>query len=610
MSKRYWKAGFKMNEQNYIKERIATLKSEISAYRAMQDYHIFTIMCLKYFFFSDGATLDPDLAVDFLTDVANDGGIDAIFNDPNSEGNDMIIVQSKYYESTPLTGQDIVGELYKITETIKLIDNFKVSNLNAKVVSAYRNAKSQMEDSGVIRIVFFTSYSPKNKRERTKLEKSNTEIFKTYELEMNFRSDIEAQIETVDNGKLCVDYDKLELDSKDNYLRYEDSVIVNISAQSLQSLQNRRRNGLLGMNLRYYVRQKMVDDGIQQTIAHEPENFWYKNNGIIIVCEDFQMDGKVLKLYNFSIVNGGQTTNRIGRLDIENDFFLQCKVVKTKGTNANERDRFTHNIAEASNSQKPIKKADLKSNTPEQLRLRERLHKYHVYYITKKGDRAPRQYAEPYQSATLEQVGKLGLAAILQMPGSSRSNSQRMYQDEYYYSILGQDAKAGVIADTLKISYYYDMFIKTGIKNKGYDEKTVLPMMKNGKTFQIACIVFLCKICYNVFTYDTVAGLLNNTDEVKQVLRQMGNIEKLISINISDEQETFFNMFDVIGDEVLGYCFSNALDEAESSQDTLMPSNYLKLDTNYYKDIIKRLWRIYNKNSELNSGIHTICGME
>ena len=94
---------------------------------------------------------------------------------------------------------------------------------------------------------------------------------------MNFRSDIEAHIETVDNWKLCVDYDKLELDSKYNYLRYDESVIENISAQSLQSLQNRRRNGLLGMNLRYYVRQKMVDDGIQQTIAHEPEYFWYKN---------------------------------------------------------------------------------------------------------------------------------------------------------------------------------------------------------------------------------------------------------------------------------------------------------------------------------------------
>lgn len=599
-----------MEEQNYIKERISTLKSEIPAYRAMQDYHVFTIMCLKYFFFSDGASFDPDVAVEFLTDGANDGGIDAIFNDPNSEGNDMIIVQSKYYESTRLTGQDVAGELYKITETIKAIDNFRVADLNEKVVSAYRNAKSQMEDSGVIRVVFFTSYTPKNKRERTKIEKGNAEIFKSYELEMNFRTDIEAQIETVDNGKLCVDYDKLELDSKDNYLCYEDSIIVNISAQSLQSLQNRRRNGLLGMNLRYYVRQKSVDDGIQQTIAREPGNFWYKNNGIIIVCDDYEIDGKVLKLYNFSIVNGGQTTNRIGRLDIEKDFFLPCKVVKAKGANANERDQFTHNIAEASNSQKPIKKADLKSNTPEQLRLRERLHKYQVYYITKKGDRAPKQYAEPYQSATLEQVGKLGLAAVLQMPGSARSNSQRMYQDEYYYSIFGQDAKAGVIADALKMSYYYDLFIKNGIKDKGYDEKTALPMMKNGKTFQIACIAFLCKICNGVFTYDTVAGLLNNTDEVKQVLKQMGKMERLISVNIPDEQGTFFEMFSVIGDEVLGYCFSNALDDAESSQDTLMPSNYLKLDTNYYKDIIKRLWRIYNKNSELNSGIHSICGIE
>lgn len=599
-----------MEGQNYIKDRIATLKSEIPAYRSMQDYHVFTLLCIKYFFYSEGATFDPDTSIEYLTDGANDGGIDAIFNDPNSEGNDMVIVQSKYYENSTLTGQDVAGELYKITETIKSIDNFKVSSLNEKVVSAYRTAKSQMEDNGIIRIVFFTSYAPKNKRERTKIEKGIASIFSSYELEMDFRSDIEAQIETVDNGKLCVDYDKLELDSKDNFLRYEDSIIVNISAQSLQSLQNRRRNGLLGMNLRYYIRQKAVDDGIQMTISKEPENFWYKNNGIIIVCDDYEIDGKVLKLYNFSIVNGGQTTNRIGHLDIEHDFYLQCKVVKSKGKTADARDRFTLNIAEASNSQKPIKKADLKSNTPEQLRLRERLHKHQVYYITKKGDRAPKQYAEPYQSATLEQVGKLGLAAVLQMPGSARSNSQRMYQDEYYYSIFGTDAKAGVIADTLKISYYYDLFLKSGIKDKGYDEKTTLPMMKNGKTFQIACITLLCKICYGVFTYDTVAGLINNTDGLKHTLKQMGNMERLISVNINDEQKVFFDMFSVIGDEVLGYCFSNALDDAESSQNTLVPSNYLKLDTNYYKDIIKRLWRIYNKNSELNSGIHAICGVE
>ena len=135
-------------------------------------------------------------------------------------------------------------------------------------------------------------------------------------------------------------------------------------------------------------------------------------------------------------------------------------------------------------------------------------------------------------------------------------------------------------------------------------------MMKNDKTFQIACIAFLCKICYGVFAYDTIAGLLNNTDEVKLILEQMGNMERLISANVPDEQGTFFEIFDAIGDEVLAYCFSNALDDAEAEQNTLMPSNYLKLDTNYYKDIIKRLWRIYNKNEALKDGIQVICGMD
>lgn len=67
-----------MKEHNYIKERIATLKSEIPAYRTIQDYHMFTIMYLKHFLFSDGVAFDPDIAVEFLTDGANDGGIHAI----------------------------------------------------------------------------------------------------------------------------------------------------------------------------------------------------------------------------------------------------------------------------------------------------------------------------------------------------------------------------------------------------------------------------------------------------------------------------------------------------------------------------------------------------
>ena len=598
-----------MSTTTFFEHHIQSLKEKNPSFNKLQDYGLFTLLCMKYFFYSDSnVPFDQDLVIECFTDGANDGGIDAIFNDSSSENNDIIVVQSKYYNNSVLTFENVIGELYKIKETLKNLKSNKTAGYSEKLVTAYRNATSQMEDNGVIRIVFFTSYQPKNKKERNKFEKSLCSYFSGYDLELCFKNDIEAQIELCDNGKLCVDYDKIKIDKRDNYLEYEESVIVNISAQSLQELYQRRRNGLLGLNLRYYVKQAIVDNGIDKTVQSEPDNFWYKNNGILIICDDYELDGNIIKLWNFSIVNGGQTTNRIGKLDIEKDFFLHCKIVKAKGVNQEKKDKFALSIAEATNAQKPIKKADLKANTSEQLRLKERLSMCHVYYMTKKGDKAPKQYSEPYQVATLEQIGKLGLAAVLQMPGSSRSNSQKMYNDDYYYNIFGLEAKQGVYADLLRIAIYYDKFLKNHVKGKGYDEKTVLPMLKNGRTFQYACITLLCKINYGVFTYDSIVKMLSNVDELKVVLRQMGEMDKLISVHLDNEDELFYEIFSIIGEDVLGYCYENALDKAEEEQKTVAPSDYLKLDSNYYKDVIRRLWSRYNKSTKLRKNIELICG--
>lgn len=109
-------------EQDYFKFHIENFKNKYPAFSYLKDYEVFSLLCIKYFFFSDaGTSFDQDLVLEYLTDGANDGGIDAIFNDPTSEGNDVIIVQSKYYEHSELSAQDVAGELYKINETIKLL---------------------------------------------------------------------------------------------------------------------------------------------------------------------------------------------------------------------------------------------------------------------------------------------------------------------------------------------------------------------------------------------------------------------------------------------------------------------------------------------------------
>ena len=57
--------------------------------------------------------------------------------------------------------------------------------------------------------------------------------------------------------------------------------------------------------------------------------------------------------------------------------------------------------------------------------------------------------------------------------------------------------------------------------------------------------------------------MLNNVDDLKIAIRNMGNIEKLISVKLQNEEEIFMELFSVIGDEVLGYCFDSALYKAE-----------------------------------------------
>lgn len=110
--------------QDFFEYHIETMKEKYPTFGKYQNYHIFTLLCIKYFFYSEsGISFDQDVIEEFLTDGANDGGIDAIFNDPTSEGNDLIIVQSKFYENTALGTDNVAGELYKINETLK---NFKV----------------------------------------------------------------------------------------------------------------------------------------------------------------------------------------------------------------------------------------------------------------------------------------------------------------------------------------------------------------------------------------------------------------------------------------------------------------------------------------------------
>jgi hypothetical protein len=68
---------------------------------------------------------------------------------------------------------------------------------------------------------------------------------------------------------------------------------------------------LFASNVRNYLRKTKINKEIVNTIKESPADFWLYNNGITIVCDDFEEKNYELRLQTPQIVNGCQTARSI-----------------------------------------------------------------------------------------------------------------------------------------------------------------------------------------------------------------------------------------------------------------------------------------------------------
>ena len=291
----------------------------------------------------------------------------------------------------------------------------------------------------------------------------------------------------------------LNKNKKNDQLDYgENGVIVNIKASSLKKLYDKYGGiGLFSYNLREHISQKNVDDAIDDTIKNESDRFWFYNNGITIGCEDFYKDGDRMKLYNFSIINGAQTTTKIGKnklIDEEHDFALVCKIVKSGESIQGEND-FISKISEASNSQKPIKFRDLKANAPEQkiLQMNSAKNKYPLAIEIKRGV-SPKNSSkvDKWQRVTNEYVGQLIYACLLQKPGPARNSKNSMFNSKTVYKMIFQRKHDyDTLYDLVRLGNVYNEFASEYIKKTNNPD--YIAIAKNGKLTVLAILIYLAK---------------------------------------------------------------------------------------------------------------------
>ena len=314
----------------FIQQKVSAIKSQYPFLRTKSDDYAFSAVCIKNSIYKNPALhLAEDTLRSAIVDGSYDGGADFILLDPNnSEASDLIIGQAKYLS-------DISTEIAKnaVNKMVDFFLNMKSANyrnIREEIIRRFTTLNAEVGDESKIKFVLYTSASKNSIRLSTleKVIKERLDEEEKFELQVFFGNDVEDEIKAAESRRPCVEDGKLIIDLASNVLKYgeNEAAVVNISAMSLKKLYARHGTNLLAKNLRYFIKGKSdVNTEVRNTIRNCPETFWYKNNGITIVCEEFRVDSKELKLKNFSIVNGGQTTTLIFKSDLDEsmaDFFV------------------------------------------------------------------------------------------------------------------------------------------------------------------------------------------------------------------------------------------------------------------------------------------------
>lgn len=468
------------------------------------DFDVLPAMYARAFYFGDGFA--PARFEKGMCDGHNDGGIDAVFANPREKNNEVIIVQSKCYAfNNSLKEEQLEEEICKIFATLRQFRAGK-SGENTRSRRAFEAAKNQCEDPDNIAIVIdvVTSWIPADGDPKVrrlselaaKLERRGRKLG-VCKINIVYGDMLKDRALNYDQEKPLVEHGFLSWITGNGMLSYRQSCVLNISAKSLHELYEKQQEAALGLNLRYHVGrgrlQRNVDNGMHNTMKDRPHDFWLYNNGLMIVCSRFKphSDG-CLELWDFSIVNGGQTTFNIHEYwgDVKvNDFAVQCKIVKVDGIERGKGGKLAQKLAEGVNSQKPISMAQLRSNNKEQVDLGARFKNYNVYYVRKLGVNIDNGKSWRFKPS-IEDVGRLGLAAVTLRPVAARNNKDAMF-DAWNYERIFNPRLAGLYADLLRVREIYKG-IATAIKHKKprwCQDKDEAIIAKRADTFVIAVLM-------------------------------------------------------------------------------------------------------------------------
>lgn len=428
-----------------------------------EDAFVIAVLDILY-----GKDLKIDITSNNIAQITNyivappDGGIDIFIE--HEDGDDFYydIIQVKYSELDDVAIKQCLSGMERVINDYLKDTTLVVKNLRDVI------SKSNFDITYKSNCTYYVVH--KGNLNYSKTLRKNEKIITYKELEVLNKS--------IDIDK--VPCEKFKSDSFNNYIMYEYTIqsneralLCNLRGYDLAILSNKYgntsigKNILFGQNLRESLESKSKTYlAMKETIDNEPEKFWYYNNGITIIAEEFdanrdEEDKTVdsLELKNFSIINGAQTTSALGNYlkeaEMDKDqnkiehlkkVFVLARILEVN------KPQFRDSIAIYNNMQNPITTRDMVSNRSEQKRLAAWLsngEKPNIYVEIRRGSKMPNQPRfNKHQRTTNEELAQLSFAAFLKNPFMAKDKKKSLFNSDY-----SQDEYV-INEDYHKIFYY------------------------------------------------------------------------------------------------------------------------------------------------------------
>jgi hypothetical protein len=360
--------------------------------------------------------LTAEEAASTIVDGGKDNGIDAILYDKRERI--LYLVQSKWKHNG--SGSFERGDLQKFICGVKDLSNERFDRFNKKIQAKADEVDEALNnsDTKIILILAYTGQDSLSLEVKQDLDDFVRETNDATDLMFVKVFDQKYIYYAVAQGTkgLPIDIEVMLYDwgqTREPYQSFYGQVCVAELAEWWEKFNAK----LFTPNIRTYLGETDVNNGIIETLKTSPEKFWYYNNGVTALCSSIRKkaiggssrDSGVFECKDIRIVNGAQTVGSVARaFTLYPDLVQQAKVSIRFISLENCPEDFDREVTRSNNTQNRIDRRDFIALDPEQERIRNELRLEGITYVYKSGEIAqPKEKAFEVEEATLARACSL-----------------------------------------------------------------------------------------------------------------------------------------------------------------------------------------------------------